>query len=66
MTKIFTCTSDAPYNRHDYEIVLKNKKRVRFDTWEEAQLYWFQHCKIPDFLNVLNVRNKTSPAGFKA
>lgn len=58
MTETFTCTSSAPYDRHSYEIVLKNGKKVFFDNWEEAQVYWWQNYQIPDFLNVINVKDK--------
>jgi len=54
----FSCTSDAPYDRHTYEIILKNNKKVFFDNWEDAQVYWWQHYQIPDFLNVVIVKDK--------
>jgi len=54
----FSCTSNAPYDKHDYEIVLKNHKKVFFDNWEDAQRYWWQNCKIPDFLDVIIVKDK--------
>ncbi len=54
----FSCTSNAPYDKHDYEIVLKNHKKVFFDNWEDAQGYWWQNCKIPDFLDVIIVKDK--------
>lgn len=60
----FTCTSTAPYDRHSYEIVLKNQSCVFFETWEEAQAYWCQHCKIPDFLNVVIVHDRKTKPGF--
>lgn len=37
MTQTFKCTSDAPYDRHNYEVVLKNGKKVFFDNWEDTQ-----------------------------
>ena len=58
MTQRFTCTSDAPYDRHTYEIVLKNHKNVFFDNWEDVQVYWFTHNEIPDFLDVIIVKDK--------
>ena len=54
----FSCTSDAPYDRHNYEIVLKNEKNVIFDNWEDTQVYWWQHCQIPDFLDFVIVKDK--------
>lgn len=54
----FTCTSDAPYDRHNYEVVLKNGKKVFFDDWEDCQVFWFQNSQVPDFLDVINVLDK--------
>ena len=64
----FSCTSDAPYDRHTYEIILKNDTKVIFDNWEDAQVYWWQHCQIPDFLDLINVidKKKSKSKGFGA
>lgn len=59
----FSCTSDVPYDRHNYEIVLKNQKNVIFDNWEDAQVYWLQHCQIPDFLDLIIVKDKQKVKG---
>jgi len=68
MTQTFTCTSDAPYDRHTYEIILKNDTKVIFDNWEDTQVYWWQHCQIPDFLDLINVidKKKSKSKGFSA
>lgn len=58
MTQTFKCTSDAPYDKHDYEILLKNDKKVFFDNWEDTQVYWYQNCQIPDFLDIIIVKDK--------
>ena len=58
MTETFKCTSDAPYDRHHYEIVLKSGKKVFFDNWEETQGYWFVNSQIPDFLDLITVLDK--------
>jgi hypothetical protein len=58
MTQTFTCTSDAPYDKHDYEVVLKSKKKVFFDNWEDTQVYWYQNSQIPDFLDLIIVKDK--------
>jgi hypothetical protein len=58
MTQLFTCTSDAPYDKHDYEVVLKSKKKVFFNNWEDAQVYWYQNSQIPDFLDVIIIKDK--------
>ncbi len=58
MTQIFTCTSNVPYDKHDYEVVLKTGKNKIFDHWEDAQRYWFENSRIPDFLDVIIVKDK--------
>lgn len=58
MTQIFTCTSADPYVRHTYEVVLKNGKNQFFEHWEDVQKYWFQNNQIPDFLDLVIVRDK--------
>lgn len=59
----FSVTSKEPYDRHSYEIVLKNRKNVIFDDWEDAQVYWFTHCQIPDFLDLIIVKDKQKVKG---
>jgi hypothetical protein len=58
MTQTFKVTSDALYDRHDYEVVLKNNKKVFFDNWEDTQQYWWANCQMPDFLDVIIVKDK--------
>jgi len=58
MTQTFTCTSDALYDRHTYEVVLKSGKNRVFDHWEDAQRYWFEHNQVPDFLDLILVKDK--------
>ncbi len=57
--EVFSQTSDAPYDRHNYEIVLKTGKTVFFDDWEGAQGYWFVHQQIPDYSDYVNVLDKS-------
>ena len=58
MTTTFKVTSEAPYDKHDYEVVLKNNKKVFFDNWEDTQEYWWANCQMPDFLDVIIVKDK--------
>ena len=58
MSDVFTCTSSIPYDRHNYEIVLKSSKKQFFENWEDAQGYWFIHSQIPDFLDFITVKDK--------
>lgn len=58
MTTIFKQTSDQLYDRHDYEVYLKSGKKVFFDNWEDTLHYWWQNYQIPDFLDVVVVKDK--------
>jgi hypothetical protein len=58
MTQTFKVTSEVPYDRHNYEILLKNDKKVFFDNWEDTMVYWYQNSQIPDFLDVIIVKDK--------
>lgn len=62
----FSQTSDAPYDRHNYEIVLKSDKKVFFDNWADAQGYWFVHAQIPDYLDCVNVLDKKKTKSTKS
>ena len=66
--EVFRQTSDTPYDRHNYEIVLKTGKTVFFDDWEDAQGYWFVHQQIPDYLDYVKVldkpKKKSKASGF--
>jgi hypothetical protein len=66
--EVFQQTCDKPYDRHTYEIVLKNGKTTSFKYWDEVQLYWYQNCQIPDFLDVIIVKDKKNKktSGFGA
>jgi hypothetical protein len=59
LPEFFQQTSDASYNRHNYELVLKSGKTVFFDDWTDVQGYWFVHQQIPDYLDFINVLDKS-------
>jgi hypothetical protein len=65
----FTCTSDKPYDRHTYRVYLKSEKFLNFEHYEEVQAYWFTHNQIPDYLDVIEVldksKKKVKSKGFK-
>ena len=42
LPEFFKQTCDKPYDRHSYKLVGINGNELIFDSWEEAQLYWFQ------------------------
>ena len=62
--QIFQQTSNEPYTRHTYEVVLKNGKRVKFQYFDEAREYWFYHSELPDYLDFIEVKDKKPKKGF--
>lgn len=53
----FTCTSDKPYNRHRYELVLTTGDKHIFESWEEAQAFWFARNAL-GYLKQVNVLDR--------
>lgn len=58
MTVTFSCTSDAPYDRHKYKIKVKNGKEIICDSYDEVQYVWFSYKDIPDYLDIVEVLDK--------
>jgi hypothetical protein len=59
MDKIFTHTSGELYDRHSYKITLKNRKSVIFNNWEDVKEFWFNYNQVPDYLEFIEVIDKT-------
>jgi len=38
----FKETSSAPYDRHKYKLVFKNRKAIIFEDWDLARGAWFE------------------------
>lgn len=65
----FTQTSEEPYERHNYEIIRKSKKKIVFDNWQDTIQYWYSHSKDTDeleFVTVLNKNRNKPTKGFGA
>jgi hypothetical protein len=52
----FQQTSDEPYDRHNYKVVLLNGQSVVVDAWDLAQSIWFQQPS--QFLSHIEVLDK--------
>ena len=68
MTTTFTATSGEPYDRHVYELVLKDGRSFLFSDYEEMRSVWFQGNSLKQLSHV-NVRdieqnNVARPKGF--
>lgn len=62
--KTFAQTSDRPYDRHDYKLVLTDGREIIFDNYEDVQLTWFQTAS--QFLSHVEVLDKKQKSkGFK-
>lgn len=56
--QVFQQTSNEPYDRHTYEVILKTGKKVKFKWFDDAREYWFLHSQIPDYLDLIVVKDK--------
>lgn len=61
----FTATSFVPYRRHQYKVVRKNGESLIFESWEQAQAYWFQNSAMGNLshIDVLD-KKRTKAKGF--
>ena len=55
----FEKTSEGPYDRHTYEIVLKDGHAIPFETYEQLMVIWFHQYPLKQFshVNVLDCPN---------
>lgn len=62
----FTNTSDDPYDRHTYRVLLTNNKNIILHDYELVRSLWFQYEK--KFLNTVEVldKKKKSQGGFSS
>lgn len=64
--KVFSQTSDLPYDRHQYRFVLDDSRSIVVESYEEIQYLWSQ---LPDGMNacieVLDRVKKGKNKGFK-
>ncbi len=56
----FTHTSLEPYDNHYYELQLFNGKTITFEYYQDLMGYWRDHYQIPNYLNVVIVKDKKS------
>lgn len=62
--RYFSQSSDAPYDRHIYELVFTNGQSEMYPSWETVHARWFQCPK--QFLSHVNVVDiKNTKKGFK-
>ena len=69
--KVFSQTSDLPYDRHFYRIVFTNGKGITVDDYEQMRAFWFQYdSKLLSHVDVLDAvqydvkKSKKSIKGF--
>ena len=61
--RYFTKTSDAPYDRHTYNIVFSNGQSEHYSSWEQVQSRWFEVPK--QFLSRIEVLDVKQSKGFQ-
>ena len=67
--RYFSQTSDKPYDRHNYKIVVTEDWSFVVESWDEVQEWWWNNCHLPSFNAVVHVLDKPKPKkqskGFK-
>ena len=56
----FTQTSDKPYDRHHYQMELSNGEKHTFESYQEAQAFWFHRYQL-GYLKCIHVIDKPKP-----
>jgi hypothetical protein len=65
LPKYFQVTSDLPYDRHHYKVVHSNGNTTVVDSWESAQMLWFQApSQFMSHIEVLDVGKNKKKKGF--
>ena len=59
----FKETSSAPYDRHKYKLVFKNRKAIIFEDWDLARAAWFNWCQT-GCLTTIEVLDSVGGKGF--
>ena len=66
LPEFFEQTSDEPYDRHTYRLVLTNGETLDVDDWMTVSAAWFQLPGVfKDHIEVLDKKlSRTKPKGF--
>jgi hypothetical protein len=61
----FEQTSDEPYDRHNYRLVLSDGRTIESDVYEDIKAAWFQlPALFTSHIEVLDKPRTTKPQGF--
>lgn len=67
--KTFAQTSNTPYNRHTYRLHLQGldarQRTIDFDDYQLVQSHWFSTCRLPHYLDYIEVLDRPLSKGFK-
>ncbi|AHB80474.1 hypothetical protein S-MbCM7_060 [Synechococcus phage ACG-2014h] len=64
-TTWFTSTSDEPYDRHTYKIILSDGRYKDFQDYEHMRAYWMQTTQIYGLQSVEVLDKIQQKKGFK-
>jgi hypothetical protein len=66
--RVFTQTSEEPYDRHDYKLTTADGRSFIFDNYEDLRAAWFQNSAMlsGSTVQVLDIKKqkKKSKGGF--
>lgn len=52
MESVFVQTSADTYDRHTYQVILKEGNAVPFEHYEDAMNYWFQKVQLGNLVTI--------------
>jgi len=52
MEGVFIQTSPDSYDRHNYQVILKEGEPVFFDNYEDAQNYWYNRVQLRNLVTI--------------
>ena len=63
--QVFESTCQNPYDRHEYELVFKNGKKIKSDDYETIRNMWFKWCGMGhcDRIDVLDITPSKKKGG---
>ena len=64
LPEFFTHTSDAPYDRHSYNVVSQSGESYVFDSYMDVQAIWFEKGVFLSHIDILDKATLKKKRGF--
>ena len=67
METFFTQTSHDTYDRHNYQVILRDGTSILFEYYDDAKNYWYSRVQLGNLLCIDVIdkhKTKKKPSGF--